>query len=85
MVTLRCTKKLLDRLDGQPCDEDAVPASTGRLGDWFANLLIVRRQQLVLAVSGVTLLPVLLPAATFKTLPQRFPVAVADMLVALGI
>jgi hypothetical protein len=53
------------------------------LGDWYANLVIIRRQQLALAVSGITLLPVLLPAAPFKTVPSRLPEAVAEMLHAL--
>jgi hypothetical protein len=55
------------------------------LGDWSANLLFVGRQQVVLAVSHVTLLPVLLPAAPFKTLPARLPDGVGQMLHALRI
>lgn len=85
MFHLRCTKKLADRMKRAP-DPDAIPLSdASRLGDWFANLLVIRRQQIVLAVSEVTLLPVLLPAAPFKTIPQRVPVAVEEMLLALGI
>jgi hypothetical protein len=61
------------------------PKLTTRLGDWYANLRIVRRQHLALAVSSVTLLPVLLPAAPFKTLPARVAEGVAQVLDALGI
>lgn len=71
MFTLRCTKKLLDRMRAVPVAEDALSGSSGRLGDWFANVLIIRKQPIVLAVSGVTLLPVVLPAAPFKTVPER--------------
>ena len=78
MLVLRCTQKILERLGGPTCAEG--DASTGRLGDWFANLLIIRREQLVLAVSAVTLLPVLLPAAPLKTLPARLPQAVEETL-----
>jgi hypothetical protein len=68
-----------------PRAEGAPPKSTTCLGDWSANLLIVGRQQLVLAVSNVTLLPVLLPAAPFKTLPSRVHQAVGAILHALAI
>jgi hypothetical protein len=62
-----------------------LPESTTRLGDWYVNLVIIERQRLVLAASGVTLLPVVLPAAPFKTLPARTTEAVGKMLQALGI
>jgi hypothetical protein len=45
----------------------------------------VARQHLVLAVSNVTLLPVLLPAAPFKTLPARIPEATGQMFQALRV
>jgi hypothetical protein len=83
VFVLRCTKRLLDRIGG-PTAPEPEPSSTTRLGDYYANFIIIRRQQLVLAVSGITLLPVLLPAAPFKTVPSRLVDAVAEMLHALG-
>jgi len=61
------------------------PAPTTVLGDWYANLLRVGKQQFVLCVSEKTLLPVLLPAAEAKLLPRRLPEAVFDVLKHLGI
>lgn len=84
MFTLRCTTKLLSRLGARDAGRDA-PTSTTRLGDWFANYVIVERQHLALAVSRSTLLPVLAPAAPLRTLTQRLPLLVAEMLYELGI
>jgi hypothetical protein len=61
------------------------PVTTSRLGDWCANLIHVGHQQLVLAVSEKTLLPVVVLAAPNTTLIPRLRVAVADVLRALGI
>ena len=60
----------------------AVPA--GRLGDWYANAFSIGRTQLILCVSERTLLPVILPAREFRTLPQRLMPAVEWMLKGLG-
>lgn len=83
MVVFRCTRKLLRHLDNENVREP--PTSTTRLGDWFANLVILRRQHLVLAVSGMTLLPVLVPAAPYKTMIARFAEAAGQVLRALKI
>jgi hypothetical protein len=61
------------------------PESTTRLGDWHANLVHVGRVQLVLAMSDKTFLPVVLPGAPISTLAARLPVAVGDVLRALGV
>ena len=58
MFVLRCTKKLLGRVAGQITPEREPDQSTTQMGDWTANLLIIRRQQLVLAVNNLTLLGV---------------------------
>ena len=58
MVTLRCTQKLLRRLE--VTDKPAAP--TPVLGDWYANILFSRPHQLVLCVSERSLLPVVLLA-----------------------
>ena len=83
MVVIRCTRKLLRHLEYE--DAGDVPTSTTRLGDWFANLVIVRGQHLVLAVSGATLLPVLVPAAPYKTMIARFAEGAGLVLRALKI
>jgi hypothetical protein len=84
MFVLRCTRKLLARID-QDIHDGEPPRSTTRLGDWTANVLVSGRTQLVLAVSNLTLLPILLPAAPYRTVPARLPAAVGDMLRALSI
>jgi hypothetical protein len=60
MITFRCTKRVAERFRLQL--DDGAPVSTGILGDWYANLLNIGRQRLVLCVSERTLLPVILPA-----------------------
>jgi hypothetical protein len=83
MLTLRCTKKLLDRMRLIP--DPSPPASTGRLGDWYAHYVIVHRQHVILAVSERTLLPVVLSAVPISTVVPRFLESVHDVLRALGI
>lgn len=68
MFTVRCTQKLLDRMRAVPVPEDRL---SGRWGDWFANVLIIRKQPIVLAVSGVALLPAILPAAPLPSGKER--------------
>ncbi len=60
MFTLRCTKKLLDRMRVKP--DPRPPPSTTKLGDWYADTLNLGRERLVLYVSELTLLPVVVPA-----------------------
>jgi hypothetical protein len=86
VFVLRCTKKLYERIEPWAAPEREPPtSSTTRLGDWTANFVIVNRQHLVLAVSNVTLLPVLLPLSPAKTLIARLTDAVGGVLGALGI
>ena len=83
MVTLRCTQKLLRRVPDQSSDFPGSP--TTLLGDWYANLLFCKPQQLVLCVSERTLLPVVVPAKGIHTLPVRLALAVREVLIALGV
>jgi len=80
---VRCTKKLLDRMRVAP--EPDPPAPSTILGDWYANILHVGKQQFIVCVSEKTLLPVLLPALDAKLLPRRLPEALFDVLKTLGI
>jgi hypothetical protein len=83
VFTLRCTQRLLARLKASPND---VPSDrTTRLGDWYANLVHVGRQQLVLAVSEQTFLPVVVAAAPNATLVARLAVATGEVLRALRV
>lgn len=83
MFTLRCTTKLLKRLKVSP--DPTPPPSSTRLGDWYANLVYVDRQQLILCASEVARLPVLLRARDAEPLAVRLPNAVREMLTALGV
>ncbi|BDG08224.1 DUF6933 domain-containing protein [Anaeromyxobacter paludicola] len=82
MFTLRCTRKLLDRLGSTPVLSEVEP--TTLLGDWYANLLFRPRGQVVLFVNERSLLPVLVQAAPASSLLTRFPAAAIGMLLRLG-
>jgi len=81
MVTIRCTQKLLRRLR----HTEETHAATTVLGDWYANILFSRPQQLVLCVSERTLLPIVLPAKGVETLAPRLAATVGEVLLRLGI
>ena len=83
MVTIRCTKKLLRRL--HDADESQESPSTTALGDWYANILFSRPQQLILCVSERTLLPVVILAREFESLPVRLAASVGEVLARLGV
>jgi hypothetical protein len=83
VFSIRCTKKLLDRMRADP--EPNPPAPSTVLGDWYANVLRVGKQQFILCVSEKTLLPVLVRAVATKLLPRRLPEAAFDVLKRLGI
>lgn len=61
MFTLRCTRKLLDRL-GLPPDAESHAAPGNALGDWYANLVRFGREQLVVVVNERTSLTLVLRA-----------------------
>jgi len=65
MSTLRCTRKLLDRL-GVPHDADSDVAPNNPLGDWYANLIRVGHDQLVIAVNERSTLTLVLPARDIR-------------------
>ena len=83
MFVLRCTQKLLDRLNSTP-DPEAAPPDTV-LGDWYANLIRVGRIQVVLAVSERSLLPVVVPARDSRALVQRLCEALEPILTEIGV
>lgn len=69
MVVIRGTKKFLARV-GVPGGSGL--ESSGRLGDWYANLWF-RRPQVALFVSTSTLPPVLVGAVPANSLLSRLP------------
>jgi hypothetical protein len=83
VFTLRCTRKLLRRLGATPSSEAIAP--TTLLGDWTANLLYTRPQQLVLAMNERSLLCVLVPAAPGDQLGLRLREAAAELLLEIGV
>ncbi|OGB21785.1 MAG: hypothetical protein A3I66_15110 [Burkholderiales bacterium RIFCSPLOWO2_02_FULL_57_36] len=88
MTALRCTQKLLTALRTQPAapaDAATGNPSAALLGDWTMNLLHVRPMKLVLAVSEHDRLGLLVEAAPFSTLPQRFTGALFAHLLTLGV
>lgn len=83
MFALRCTQKLLVRLNSAPDPEPAPPDTV--LGDWYAKLVRVGRTQVVLAVSERTLLPVVVPARDGRSLVQRLTEALEPILNSVGV
>ena len=81
MMVVRGTKKFLDRL-GRPKPTEAT--SSGRLGDWYANVWFCR-PQVALFVNEVTLLPVLVPLAPASSVIARFPAAFAQVAARIGV
>ena len=70
MTVLRCTAKLLKSLKVTP--EADPPAPKNRLGDWSANVVRYGRKPFVIAVAENSRLALLLPAAPYATLQERF-------------
>lgn len=87
MVTLRCTQKLLKRMRLTVEDlKGTVPTEpTNALGDWYANLLIVDRQHLVMFVNARSRLCLLTYARDIDGLTKRFQVALTEVLQALQV
>ena len=82
MTALRCTQKLLTAMKVTPSAPHAPGAN--RLGDWSLNLLHTR-PKMVVAISEHDRLGLLLEAAPYTTLPQRFLDAVLAQLLAIGV
>lgn len=82
MTALRCTQKLLSAMKVAPSAPPAPGAN--RLGDWSLNLLHTR-PKLVVAISEHDRLGLVLEAAPYATLPQRFAEAVFVQLLAIGV
>ncbi len=82
MTALRCTQKLLTAMKVKPSPPPEPGAN--RLGDWMLNLLHTR-PKLVVAISEHDRLGLVLEAAPYASLPQRFADAVLAQLLAIGV
>jgi hypothetical protein len=82
LLTIRCTRKLLKRLDAEVPSERRLP--TNRLGDWYANLLFAGRARLIICVSERSLLPVFVEASDPTSFIPRFQEAVRSVLQRVG-
>ena len=82
MTALRCTQKLLKAMKVTP----SAPLAPGanRLGDWSLNLLHTR-PKLVVAICEHGRLGLVVEAAPYATLVQRFAEAVFVQLLAIGV
>jgi hypothetical protein len=83
MITLRCTKKLLDFLEVDSID-DPHP-STGALGDWYANLVPTHAGDLIIFVDERTLITVAVPIVLVEELLPIFRERVANLLIMLNV
>ena len=83
MVTLRCTHKLLRRVGVAPKTSTVPPTTV--LGDWYANILYSRPQQLVVCMNERSLLLALLPARAVKNIGPRLRASVASLLTRIGV
>ncbi|MCX6125031.1 MAG: hypothetical protein NTV34_09845 [Proteobacteria bacterium] len=83
MITFHLTEKVRRRLK-KPMDQYSQDHSSS-LGNWYVNLLFVRRKHMLLIVSEKTLLPVIMPAKFLSEFPNRFPDALSDVLIGIGI
>ena len=82
MYILRCTRKLLERVEPTG---PAAGLSTTALGDRFAQPLGIGRRRFVLLTSDRTRLPVVMPARDTRRLGRTFSAALAEMLVNLDV
>ena len=83
MVVLRCTQKLLVRLN--QVGTLSPVESTTRLGDWYGNILHIGRVQHLLFISERSRLPVIIPIREARRLDTIFLDAVCDVLATVGV
>jgi hypothetical protein len=83
MTILRATQKVLKLLPKAPAAPEA--ESTGALGDWYVNRIVLQQKPLLLCVSAQSLLSILAPANDVKAFPERLPELVRQRLLRMGI
>ncbi|MCX6141331.1 MAG: plasmid pRiA4b ORF-3 family protein, partial [Candidatus Kapabacteria bacterium] len=84
MITIHATKKLLAKLKVEPAKNP--PVSTGQLGPWYADVKIINRQHIVIALNERSLICVHVPWTSFKADPARsIGTALRPVLEAIGL
>lgn len=83
MITLKCTRKLLDLLGGVTIEE--APPPTSALGDWYATVTATVGGELIVFANERTLLSVALPMAMVNALVPAFAARVYNLLVTIGV
>lgn len=83
MVTLRCTRKLVDFLGQEPINSPPTP--TNVLGDWYANLIPTMFGDFILFTRERSLLTVAVLALMVDDLLPHFKLRVANQLAGIGI
>ncbi len=70
MFSVRCTRKLIDKL--QVPAVDSPPQPTNRMGDWYGNVLFKGHHRLIIFVSEQSLLSVIIHSRERKQLLPNF-------------
>ena len=83
MITLRCTRKLLDLLDQVPKDDP--PSPTAALGDWYANVIPTLAGDLIMFVNERTFLSVAMPVEAMEDLVPGFVTRVYNLLLMIDV
>jgi hypothetical protein len=83
VTAFRATARLQKAMKARPA-ADPRPA-TNRLGEWTANLVRISRVQLVVAVSEPTRFGVVVDAAPYAGIPERFVQGLFHALLAIGV
>lgn len=83
MATLRCTAKLAKAMKKGPVSNP--PSATTILGEWTANLIRIGRINLILAVDERTRLGLVIDAAPYAGVPERFSQQLFKSLLAAGL
>jgi hypothetical protein len=85
MVIFRCTQKLAKRFKIEIEKDLPERSSTNMLGDWYFNYFTFERKYYLLGISEKSLLPVVIPAREIRDFPERFCVALRELLEVLEI
>lgn len=83
MITLRCTRRVLDLLNDPITEHLSDP--TPALGEWYVNLIPVEHLPVYIFVNSTTLLTILLPARKIYSLIPALPQRVSRLLHRLGV
>jgi hypothetical protein len=83
LIALRCTRKLLQLLGGDPVD--CAPEATAALGNWYGKLVPTVAGELVVLANERTLLSVAVPVQMVDRLSTEFPARAYNLLRMIGV